>query len=160
MSETLGARGAEACPGCAPVSVPTSAPGGPAAQAQGHKAATALAGLAGQIAALLDAAGELDRESRTDRQHINRRAQLATLVFAGLRISELLASGWADVDLAAGWLTVGESKTDAGRRKVKIRPVLRDVLAELRPKQTPDRMRSFSAPRPGRLRTRPTSARG
>jgi integrase len=33
---------------------------------------------------------------------------------------------------AGGWLTVGQSKTDAGRRKVKIRPVLRDVLAELR----------------------------
>ena len=39
---------------------------------------------------------------------------------------------WRDVDLAGGWLTVGQSKTDAGRRKVKIRPVLRDVLAELR----------------------------
>ena len=39
---------------------------------------------AGQIVALLDAAGELDRESRADRQHVNRRAQLATLVFAGL----------------------------------------------------------------------------
>jgi integrase/recombinase XerC len=85
-----------------------------------------------QIVALLDAATELDRESRADRQHVNRRAQLATLVFAGLRISEFLALQWRDVDLAGGWLTVGQSKTDAGRRKVKIRPVLRDVLVELR----------------------------
>src|SRR5215208_615662 len=85
-----------------------------------------------QIAALLDAAAELDHESRADRQHVNRRAQLATLLFAGLRISEFLALQWRDVDLAGSWLTVGRSKTDAGRRKVKIRPVLRDALVELR----------------------------
>jgi hypothetical protein len=46
---------------------------------------------------------------------------LATLTFAGLRISELLALRWRDVDLAGGWLSVEESKTDAGIRKVKIR---------------------------------------
>jgi integrase len=34
--------------------------------------------------------------------------------------------------LASGWLTVGESKTDAGRRKVKIRGTLRDELLALR----------------------------
>ena len=84
-----------------------------------------------QIVALLDAAAELDRDSRADRQHINRCGQLATLIFSGLRISEFLALRWRDVDLASGWLTVGESKTDAGRRKVKLRPVLRDALAEL-----------------------------
>jgi integrase/recombinase XerC len=87
---------------------------------------------ASQIVALLDAAAELDCESRADRQHVHRRAQLATLIFAGLRISEFVALRWRDVDLAGGWLTVGQSKTDAGRRKVKIRPVLRDALAELR----------------------------
>jgi integrase len=81
----------------------------------------------------LDAAAELDRSSRADRQHVNRRAQLATLIFAGLRISEFLALRWRDVDLAGGWITVRQSKTDAGVRKVKIRPVLRDVLAPLRP---------------------------
>jgi integrase len=87
---------------------------------------------AAQIVALLDAAGELDQGSRADRRHVNRRAQLATLIFAGLRISEFLAVRWRDVDLAGGWLTVRDSKTDAGRRKVKIRPVLRDVLLRLR----------------------------
>jgi integrase len=88
---------------------------------------------AAQVTALLDAAAELDRDSRADRQHVNRQAQLATLIFAGLRISEFLALRWGDVDLAGGWITVRKSKTDAGRRKVKIRPVLRDVLLAHRP---------------------------
>lgn len=85
-----------------------------------------------QIEALLDAAGELDREAREDRQHVERRAMLATLTFAGLRISELCALRERDVDLAAGWLHVGESKTDAGRRRVKLRGALRDELSTLR----------------------------
>jgi integrase len=46
---------------------------------------------------------------------------LAVLVFAGLRISELLALRWRDLDLTAGWLHVAESKTDAGTRSIKIR---------------------------------------
>ena len=86
-----------------------------------------------QVTALLDAAGELDREARADRQHVNRRGLLAMLIFTGLRISELLALRWRDVDLAGGWLNIRGSKTAAGIRKVKIRPVLRDVLAALKP---------------------------
>ncbi|MFI5009344.1 MAG: tyrosine-type recombinase/integrase [Solirubrobacterales bacterium] len=84
---------------------------------------------AAQIAALLDAAGELDRAARVDRRHVERRAMLATLTFAGLRIGELCALCWRDVDLEAGWLRVGESKTDAGRRRVKLRPALAHELA-------------------------------
>ena len=57
---------------------------------------------------------------------------IAVLVFAGLRISELCALRWRDVDLAGGWLHVGESKTDAGRRRVKIRGALRDELLGVR----------------------------
>jgi integrase len=87
---------------------------------------------AAQIEALLSAAGELDSDAREDRQHVERKAMLATLTLAGLRISELCALRRRDVDLAAGWLTVGESKTDAGRRRVKVRGALRDVLLELR----------------------------
>jgi integrase/recombinase XerC len=85
------------------------------------------------IEALLNAAGERDREARGDRRHIERRAILATLVFAGLRISELCELRWRSVDLANGWLEVAESKTDAGRgRRIKLRKALRDELTELR----------------------------
>ena len=54
---------------------------------------------------------------------------LATLTLAGLRIGELLALRWRDVDLASARLHVGEAKTDAGRRTVDLSPVLRDELA-------------------------------
>jgi integrase len=87
---------------------------------------------AAQISALLDAAGELDGEAREACQHVERRAMLATLTFGGLRIGELCALRWRDVDLAGGWLSVGESKTDAGRRKVKVRGALRDELLAVR----------------------------
>jgi len=85
------------------------------------------------IAALLDAAGELDRRAkgRRDRRHIQRRAMLATLVFAGLRIGELLELRWRDVDLGAGRIIVRQSKTSAGVRQVDVLPVLRDVLVML-----------------------------
>jgi integrase len=84
-----------------------------------------------QIAALLDAAGELDRQARFDRQ-VPRRAILATLTFAGLRIGELVDLRWRDVDLAAGKITVRTSKTDAGVRTIDLLPALRDELAALK----------------------------
>jgi integrase len=87
---------------------------------------------AAQIEALLNAAGELDREARSDRQHVHRRAMLATLIFAGLRIGELLALRWRDVDLAAGRLRVRGAKTDAAVRDVRLRPALRDELAAIK----------------------------
>ncbi len=77
-----------------------------------------------QIQVLLDAAAELDRNANRDRRHIGRKAMIATLVFAGLRIGELCALRWRDVDLEAGWLLVGEAKTDAGTRRIKIRGAL------------------------------------
>ncbi len=85
-----------------------------------------------QIEALLDAAGELDHAAPPGRQHVERRAMLATLTFAGLRIGELRALRWRDVDLAGGWLHIGEAKTDAGRRRVKLRGALRDALLAVR----------------------------
>jgi integrase len=110
--------------------------------------------MASQISALLDAAGELDREARADRQHLERRAMLATLVFAGLRISELCALRWRDVDLDAGWLHVRESKTDAGQRRVKVRGALRREMAAVSAHQAdikPDDF-VFATARGGRLR--------
>jgi integrase len=82
---------------------------------------------ADQIEGLLNAAGELDLTARDGRAY--RRVLLATLVFAGLRIGEVIALRWRDVDLAAGRITVGEAKTDAGRREIDLLPVLRDELA-------------------------------
>jgi integrase len=79
---------------------------------------------AGQIEALLDAAGELDKSSRTT----GRRAAIAVLVFAGLRAEEVGALEWRDVDLANGRLTVGRAKTAAGVREIDLLPILRDEL--------------------------------
>jgi integrase len=81
---------------------------------------------AASIEALLDAAGELDRELKT---RTPRRTILSTLVFSGLRINELVELRWRDVDLATGRITVRASKTDAGMRRIDLLPVLRDELA-------------------------------
>jgi integrase len=87
---------------------------------------------ADHIRALLAAASALDAAAREDRRHIHRHALLAVLTFAGLRLGEARMLRWRDVDLAGGWLHVGDAKTDAGRRRVKIRPALRDVLVTLK----------------------------
>jgi integrase len=76
--------------------------------------------------------GYLDRNpARGRRRRLKattpKRTWLETL--AGLRIGELLALRWRDVDLATGKLRVGEAKTDAGRRTVDLSPALRDELA-------------------------------
>jgi integrase len=63
---------------------------------------------------------------------VPRRAILSTLVFAGLRIVELIELRWRDVDLAEGTITVRSSKTDAGMRRVDLLPVLQDELATLK----------------------------
>jgi integrase len=80
-----------------------------------------------QIATLLEAAGQLDRDHHfhtTDRRPI-----IATLLFAGLRANELCALDWRDVDLANGRIHIGRSKTQAGLREITMLPVLRDELA-------------------------------
>jgi integrase len=98
--------------------------------AQGMQPDTA--GITRNIGALLAAARQLDDEAREDRRHVERHAILSTLTFAGLRIGELCALRWRDIDLAAGWLHVGPAKTEAGRRKVKLRGALRDALVRMR----------------------------
>jgi integrase len=78
------------------------------------------------LAALLDAASDLDRDAR--RRHGQRRALLATLALAGLRIGEALDLRWVDVNLAGGRLKVRDAKTAAGVRTVTLLPALRDEL--------------------------------
>ena len=80
-----------------------------------------------KIAAIIDAAGELDREARGDRGRY-RRPIIATLVLAGPRISEADALRWRDVDLAGGTLNIDRAKTEAGERTVNLLPMLRDEL--------------------------------
>ena len=81
---------------------------------------------ADHITALLASAGALDRERRTGPW---RRALLATLTLAGLRIDEALSLRWRDIDLATGRLHVRGTKTDAADRTVDVLPLLRDELA-------------------------------
>jgi integrase len=80
-----------------------------------------------QIIGLLDACAEMDRAPywRTN----DRRAIIATLVFAGPRAHELCHLLWRDVDLANGRIHVGRSKTQAGLREILLLPILRDELA-------------------------------
>jgi integrase len=81
---------------------------------------------ADHIQALLEGAAQLDREAMLRRGQ--RRALLATLVFAGLRLGEALALRWADVDLTAGTIHIRDAKTHAGVRRVDLLPVLHGEL--------------------------------
>jgi integrase len=81
---------------------------------------------ADHIQALLDGAAQLDHEATLRRGQ--RRALLATLVFAGLRLGEALALRWVDVDLTASTIHIREAKTHAGVRRVDLLPVLRGDL--------------------------------
>jgi integrase len=86
------------------------------------------------IQALLDAAGELDKAAELNggRRHTGappyRRALLATLLFAGLRVGELIALRWRDIDLAGKRIMVRPSKADDGISEVELLPVLHDEL--------------------------------
>jgi len=85
-----------------------------------------------QIQALLDAADEFDRTARPSESHVRRRAIVATMVFSGVRISELCRLTWTYVDLDGGWLHVRKSKTPAGIRQIRIRPALGAELERVR----------------------------
>ncbi len=95
------------------------------------------------VEALLDAASELDQHARVKGGHdqkgglVYRRALLATFVLAGLRIGEMTALLWRDVDLSENRITVRESKTDAGSRQIDLLPALRDELTAYKA-QAPD----------------------
>ncbi len=89
---------------------------------------------AAQARALLDAAQALDAGRREHDRHLHARIVVSVLMLAGLRIGEATGLRWRDVDLAAGWLRVGEAKTEAGAgRRIRLRPALRDELARVKP---------------------------
>lgn len=82
-----------------------------------------------QIKPLLDATVRGQRGGKTTPDP-KTRILLATGICTGLRISELLALRWQDVNLAQGRLTVIDAKTDAGTgREIDIWPELQDALA-------------------------------
>lgn len=93
-----------------------------------------------EFISLLDAAAELDaravRSTTADRQLGRapsasggvRRAIVATLGLAGLRVTELCELDVQHIHLTAGKIHVRESKTDAGIRAVDIRPRLLEEL--------------------------------
>jgi integrase len=83
-----------------------------------------------QIVAMIDAATELD--AKPEARTAGRRALIATLIYAGLRIGEATALRWRDIDLANGRISVGDSKTQAGIRLVDVLPALRDELTSHR----------------------------
>src|SRR5947209_7867892 len=61
---------------------------------------------------LLDAAGELEVEARSDRQGLGRRAMCATLGLAGFRIREMLDLLVVQVDLARSRFKLADAKTE------------------------------------------------
>jgi integrase len=56
------------------------------------------------------------------------RALIATMILSGLRVGELIALRWRDVDLAGARLRVKDAKTAAGERTVELSPSLLDEL--------------------------------
>jgi integrase len=88
------------------------------------------------ITALLDGAEEVDQEGRA--LVGLRRPVLATLAFAGLRLGELQALRWRDVDLDRSTISVRTAKTDAGVRIVDMLPILRRELSAYRDRLNPD----------------------
>jgi integrase len=78
------------------------------------------------IEVLLEAAAQLDRESR---YHCSEReAIIATLIFAGPRAHEVNWMLERDIDLANGRIFIGRSKTSAGLREISMMAILRDIL--------------------------------
>jgi integrase len=81
-----------------------------------------------QVKPLLDAAVRGLRGDKT-MPDPRMRTLYATAICTGLRIGELLALRWRDVNLAQGRLTVIDSKTEAGRgREIDLWPELREEL--------------------------------
>jgi integrase len=87
-----------------------------------------------QIEALLRSAGGLDEKAACSGglDHrgglVYRRALIATLVFAGVRIGELPELQWWDIDFASSRIRIREAKTPAGIREIDLLLPLRKAL--------------------------------
>lgn len=57
------------------------------------------------------------------------RTLIATAIFTGLRVSELLALEWGDIDWAEGVIHVRGTKSRAAQREVTLMPALQQILA-------------------------------
>lgn len=124
-----------------------------------HRPQRSFLDSADQITALLEAARDLDAKARSDHRHVARHATLAVLVFAGLRLGELLDLRWRDVDLANSRLSIGHAKTDAGIRYVKIRPALHDALAALKASRSDAHLDAYVFPTATGARQSPSNVR-
>jgi integrase len=62
-----------------------------------------------------------------------RRAFLGCMLLGGLRVGEVMALWWGDVDLAAGRIGIVDAKTRAGQRRVAVGHELRGLLAAHKP---------------------------
>ncbi|MGA7704194.1 MAG: tyrosine-type recombinase/integrase [Solirubrobacteraceae bacterium] len=80
------------------------------------------------IAVMLEAASELDRDSKSRTK--GRRAAIALLMLGGPRASAAGALLGRDQDLANGRIEVGRDKTEAGVREIDMLPLLREILTE------------------------------
>jgi integrase len=67
-------------------------------------------------------------EEKPSQKPLQRRAVVATLGAAGLRVGELCALNWGDLDFAHGRINVRNAKTPAGVREVDMSPWPRDEL--------------------------------
>ncbi|HEX4189330.1 MAG TPA: site-specific integrase [Solirubrobacteraceae bacterium] len=92
-----------------------------------------------ELLSLLDAAGELDEDSRSDRR-IGRRAALAALALGGFRISELCEMRCRQVDLVRARFKIPDAKTPKGVREVEMTLALRDELVRHRAERIGDQL--------------------
>jgi integrase len=77
---------------------------------------------------------------------------------AGLRMGELLALRWRDIDMTGGWMYVEESKAAAGRRRIKVRGALQAELVRVRERQTEAEPEQSCSPRPRAGSRAPTTS--
>jgi integrase len=112
-----------------------------------------------QLSTLFDAARELDaRPARGGPDHrlLGRHALVVVLALGGPRVSEIGAARWSDAHLDDGapYLRIRESKTSAGRRDLRLHPMVRDVLVDRRARVRPQADEPIFATAAGRRRDR------